>query len=993
MPSSIRTFVSRFLLSVTPRAGMAGTQGSSGPIATTSPADGGAVAPGSEPAQQTPGPSESQPSAARSDASMGAESGVGAAAGVPLFSLHQLVPLQADPAASARGALDSGVPAGPTVERRAIADSSAEQVLAADDLAMLASARPAQSATEPGGGSDALTPVGAPRTQPEEGRVDTESPFGAAAQSATEVTATPARPSESAGTAGSSVIGSAALESPPLRTGRLNLVASEAPAGPPPPPLDSAPASASASGTLESSTEPALRSAGLPNSKAGSCPHSPSSILDGSAPLAARLGRRQRRGFVVADHSVMADGDVVAEQLSGASPAHQAAAAPRQFDGIELSATHTELRPRQRPPEGKMIDPLSRGRPRARRTERRWRVPSGAAAPRGHTLGGGDSRPPDTAFTDRLDGQGDLFNVAAYGLATLFTLCRTLYVNAGDGDDDASVDDVRQVVDIVRNARFVDGSVGWGYLTMWLRGDFSVEPLKNLEFDAPPSVLVLLLAFFRSNEAARPMQKDFEERIRAQVRCQGAGRARAFNTSRWHFPSQGCVMAERLEQARRDLSGGAGLTYRSIAYSAAAELVRHWRHDAGKECPISKERFSDGGAVVVGGCGHGMLANAFYDMAGQKQRDPPARGEVAKCAICKAYVLWELVEPASGAAPPRAASPAVSTDLAPVEEPHVADIRAPIDWQAACRSFSSEVPPSATFAPQTRMDAVAPTPLRVASSAENDDGGPDPRDQERMQKAAKAAAAADRRHKGQTTATNVTASGPQLDDAPSDSDADSVAEVVRGTGSARAARSGSGVRWSRSQNDALAESACSAASGLMGGGISGDSTFVTPEAAAGARKRRRQQQGDDPIGTSIDSDMFGEGAAGVALLGLARGGGRSGAAFKPAMAQADADSLQRTRLGALQAGPSCFRFEELAAGTVDGLKRLFRVRFASALAGRKAAAEALEAGRCSVDTVTIFPRDAVAVQLLRTIIEVSGSALRVRAALGEHGLVKVRGYC
>ena len=128
------------------------------------------------------------------------------------------------------------------------------------------------------------------------------------------------------------------------------------------------------------------------------------------------------------------------------------------------------------------------------------------------------TRPPDESYIDRL--VEDDFDPEAYGVETLQVLLRSLHAMSramGDDPESATRYDLRKIEEIVVNARFADGSRGLGYLASWLDGGYTVEPFPNIEHNAPLSVLVLLLAHYRSSNFGRSLQQAFEERIRAQV--------------------------------------------------------------------------------------------------------------------------------------------------------------------------------------------------------------------------------------------------------------------------------------------------------------------------------------------------------------------------------------------------------------------------------------------------------------------------------------------
>ena len=78
------------------------------------------------------------------------------------------------------------------------------------------------------------------------------------------------------------------------------------------------------------------------------------------------------------------------------------------------------------------------------------------------------------------------------------------------------------------------------------------------------------------------------------------------------------------------------------------------------------------------------------------------------------------------------------------------------------------------------------------------------------------------------------------------------------------------------------------------------------------------------------------------LVGLARGGGGTGAAFTPWVAFSEREAMARVRLASLQAG--LFLFEERASGTLNGHTEHCRVFFADTLGGRAAAVAVVASG-------------------------------------------------
>ena len=118
-------------------------------------------------------------------------------------------------------------------------------------------------------------------------------------------------------------------------------------------------------------------------------------------------------------------------------------------------------------------------------------------------------------------------------------------------------------------------------------------------------------------------------------------------------------------------------------------------------------------------------------------------------------------------------------------------------------------------------------------------------------------------------------------------------------------------------------------------------------------------------GVKDPTDLDGlEGGTGVGLLGLARGGGGTGAAFTPWMAFSERETMARARLASLQAG--LFRFEQRASGTLNGHTEHYRVFFADTLGGRAAAEAAVGSGSGSCycdDDVRLYPQFALVAAL------------------------------
>jgi hypothetical protein len=134
-------------------------------------------------------------------------------------------------------------------------------------------------------------------------------------------------------------------------------------------------------------------------------------------------------------------------------------------------------------------------------------------------------RAADAAYTDRADG-GD-HNPDAYNFAVMMTWLQHLRTANADTVEESSGEtetaDIYKVFEVVRHARFADGSVGSGYLGLWLDGYWSVEPFDHFEHDAPLETLMVLVAFHRTSSVGRTLEDAFEARIKSQVG--GAGTA------------------------------------------------------------------------------------------------------------------------------------------------------------------------------------------------------------------------------------------------------------------------------------------------------------------------------------------------------------------------------------------------------------------------------------------------------------------------------------
>lgn len=141
-------------------------------------------------------------------------------------------------------------------------------------------------------------------------------------------------------------------------------------------------------------------------------------------------------------------------------------------------------------------------------------------------------------------------------------------------------------------------------------------------------------------------------------------------------------------------------------------------------------------------------------------------------------------------------------------------------------------------------------------------------------------------------------------------------------------------------------------------------------------------------GVTDPTDLDGlEGGTGVGLVGLARGGGGTGAAFTPWVAFSEREAMARARLASLQAG--LFRFEARPSGTLNGHAEHFRVFFADALGGRAAAETAVETGSggCYCDDgVNLYPQFALVAALPSVI---SALAAKDHSLFGEDGLAAV----
>ena len=129
-----------------------------------------------------------------------------------------------------------------------------------------------------------------------------------------------------------------------------------------------------------------------------------------------------------------------------------------------------------------------------------------------------------------------------------------------------------------------------------------------------------------------------------------------------------------------------------------------------------------------------------------------------------------------------------------------------------------------------------------------------------------------------------------------------------------------------------------------------------------------------------------EAGTGVGLAGLARGGGGSGAAFRPFVARAEHEEKCRARLASLQA--ALFRFERRESGTLNGHAQHYRVYYADALGGRQTATRAVESGSggCFQDDFSLYPKLPLVatLPLLVKKLEAAGHTL-----LGEGGLAQV----
>jgi len=101
------------------------------------------------------------------------------------------------------------------------------------------------------------------------------------------------------------------------------------------------------------------------------------------------------------------------------------------------------------------------------------------------------------------------------------------------------------------------------------------------------------------------------------------------------------------------------------------------------------------------------------------------------------------------------------------------------------------------------------------------------------------------------------------------------------------------------------------------------------------------------------------GATGAGLASLARGGGGSGAVFRPHVVHAEHEAKCNNRLASIKAG--LYRFEILAAGTLDGRKREYRVFYANPIS--RGGPQAVEAGTCPSDEFTLLPHLALVASL------------------------------